>query len=230
MGKLIKLELKKYSLKNNIIAVFICNICILGLLSLLYYVEEDSSFIQTYNGLFEILGSLVYLTFIMFSGFLISKFIIEEYKNKTILILFSYPISRKKIIISKLIIIGIFICSSMLLSYVFVFASFYTIQVITHTTFGEMTVEMLSTQFIKVVIASVVNAIISLIPLYFGLKKKSVPITILSSFIVASILYSNNNGFSLASIIIIPLIFGMIGIFTIYYSIKDIDKKDLLSS
>ncbi|MFJ7731678.1 ABC transporter permease [Lysinibacillus sp. NPDC097231] len=52
----------------------------------------------------------------MFASVLIAKLVIEEYKNKTILILFSYPVSRKKIFVSKLILIAFLTFITMMLS------------------------------------------------------------------------------------------------------------------
>lgn len=230
MYNLLKLELKKFKIKNNILVAFICNIFILGILCLIFFVEraEGNTTFNNYNTLFGILGTIINATFIVFAGFLISKFVIEEYKNKTIFLLFSYPISRKKTIISKLVIVSIFTFCFTIISYLIVFSSFYLIQVITHTTLEKLTLEMIYPQLITLVTSALANSLIALIPLYFGMRKKSVPITILSSFLVASILNSNSGGFTLSSIIIVPIIFSIIGLLIVYYSIKDIDNKDVI--
>lgn len=229
MSNLIKLELRKFKIKNNIIAALICNIFILGMICLIFFVErsEGVSSFKDYHEFSMIIATCINSTFIIFAGFLISKFIIEEYKDKTISLLFMYPIKRKKIIISKVIIIAVFTFCFTLISNLIIFPSFYFIQVITNTTLEKLTFEMIQIQLIKSVISAVTNSMVGLIPIYFGLRKKSVPITILSSFLVASILNSNFNGFTLSSFIIIPIIFCIIGITVVYCAIKDIDNKDL---
>ncbi|MGO2940138.1 MAG: ABC transporter permease subunit [Pseudolactococcus laudensis] len=50
---------------------------------------------------------------------MIANLIIEEFRSKTVLLLFSYPISRKRVILSKLIIISALITVSMVFSQVF---------------------------------------------------------------------------------------------------------------
>ncbi len=69
---------------------------------------------------------------------------------------------------------------------------------------------------------------ISLIPLLFGMNRKSAPTTIVSSILIASILNSTNGDFTLFSIIAVPLSLGLFGIFIGYYSIRNIEKKDLV--
>ena len=107
MLNLMKLELKKLKIRGNILAAVICTVCILGLVSMLFFVEraEGSMVFENNVMMFKIISTFVNATFIIFAGFLISKFIIEEYKNKTINLLFTYPINRKKIIVSKVMII-----------------------------------------------------------------------------------------------------------------------------
>ena len=230
MINLIRLELKKFKIKGNILALIICSICILGIVCLISFTERTKGNIvfDNYEMAFKMIGSLVNSTFIVFAGVLISKFIIEEYKSKTINLLFTYPISRKKIMMSKVLIISIFTFISIILSSIFIFGSFYIIQSITHTTLGELTIDMISKQFIITVMNALINSIISLVPLYFGLKKKSVPATLITSVLMVSFLYSGSEDINLYSFIAIPLTIMVVGILIVYITIKDIDRKDVI--
>lgn len=229
MLNLIKLELKKFKIKGNIFAALISNIFILGFICLIFFVEraEGNITFDSYEMVFEIIGQFINITFIIFAGFLISKFIIEEYKTKTINLLFTYPISRKKIIISKVVIVSVFTFLSILVSYILVFSSFYFIQCITKTTIGEITFEFISHQSINLLLTAFANSIIALVPLYFGLRKKSTPVTMVTSFLTAAFLYSGSRDFTLYSIIAIPIAFALAGISIVYFTIRDIDKKDV---
>ncbi len=42
-------------------------------------------------------GTMVRITFTIFTSVLIVKLIIDKYKNKSIAVMFTYPINRKKI-------------------------------------------------------------------------------------------------------------------------------------
>lgn len=229
MINLIKLELKKFKIKGNVLGAAICNVCILGFLCLIFFVErsESNTIFDNYEMVFRIMSTFINATFIIFAGFLISKFIIEEYKTKTINLLFTYPINRKKLIISKVIIVSVFTFSSIVLSSVLIFSGFYFIQSVTHTTIGELSFKFISQQFIFSIITALTTSITALVPLYFGLRKKSVPVTMIASFLIVCLLYSGNGEFTLSSIIAIPIAFMLVGLSIVYLTIRDIESKDI---
>ncbi|WP_246234530.1 hypothetical protein [Bacillus aquiflavi] len=68
----------------------------------------------------------------------------------------------------------------------------------------------------------------SLIPLFFGLKNYSIPATITSSILIVAIVCSNSNGFTLNHIILIPITLALIGAYTAYLAIRNIEKVDLI--
>ena len=75
---------------------------------------------------------------------------------------------------------------------------------------------------------SIATAGISLIPLLFGMHRKSAPATIVTSILISTILNSTSGDFTLFSIIAVPLSLGLFGLFIGYYSIRNIEKKDLV--
>ena len=68
----------------------------------------------------------------------------------------------------------------------------------------------------------------SLIPLFFGMRKYSVPATIISSILIVVLVCSNYNGLSLNDIIVIPISLACIGLFIAYLSIRNIEKVDVI--
>lgn len=230
MINLIRLELRKFKIKGNILAALVSNIVQLGFLCLIFFMEraEGNTAFDNYEALFKIMSLLINPTFIVFAGFLICKFIIEEYKNKTIYLLFTYAISRKKIIMSKVIIISVFTFLSIVLSHIIIFSSFYLIQSLTHTTIGELSVKLISQQLITMGISALINSILCLIPLYFGLRKKSVPVTIITSFLISTFLYSGSGKFTLSSIIAVPVTLMIGGIIIVYLIVRDVESKDVV--
>ena len=230
MFNLIKLELKRFNMKNKIMIASICNLGILALVCLISFVEkaESNEMFGNYNQIFSLFTTIINLTFLIYASVLISELIISEYKNKTITLLFTYPINRKRILVSKLVIIGIFTFISIIISSIFVGGTFYIIQVITNTTIGDLTQKMLLVQLGNITISALTNSVISMIPLYFGMRKKSIVATILSGFLISAFLYSNNNGFTLSSIIIIPITMMFIGIFVVYMALRNIENEDVI--
>ncbi|MNH42650.1 hypothetical protein D3C79_1043880 [compost metagenome] len=68
---------------------------------------------------------------------------------------------------------------------------------------------------------------ISLIPLYFGMRKYSIPTTIISSIIIVSVTSSNSGNFTLNDIIIIPITLAIVGLGIAYLAIRNVEKVDV---
>ena len=144
-------------------------------------------------------STIVRATFIIFGSVLIARLIIGEYKNKTILLMFSYPINRKKMMASKLAITAIVTFITVIVSNILVVGIFFGIDSYFSILPHSFTVDQLVQEGIKLVPLAIATAGMSLIPLYFGMRKRSVPTTIVSSLIVVSIAMNSNPEFSTAT-------------------------------
>jgi len=178
---------------------------------------------------FYITGTMVRATFSIFAAGLISRLIIGEYKSKTINIMFSYPINRKKIMVSKLAIVVIFAFTTMILSNIFLVFSIYFLNIFVDFIQVPLTQDILVKNLINNAVYSAIFAFVSLIPVYVGMRKKSGAATIITSIILVSLLNNGSNGNTLSSIIIIPISIAIIGVVVAYLSIRDIDKVDVLN-
>lgn len=229
MLKLIKLEMKKFKFIGCIRGVLIANLVIIGVLILINFAEkyEGRDVFDNFKMAFSIADTMVRGTFIVFGAVLIAKLIIEEFKNKTITVLFMYPVNRKKLIIAKLFIVAAFVFFSVLLSNIFISFVLCVSDNIYDIIPENLTMDIVVNQLINLVISALYSSGMSLIPLYFGMRKKSVPATIVSSILIVSIVCSNNGGFSLASIIAIPISLAVIGVLIAYSSIKNIEHVDV---
>lgn len=229
MLNLIKLELKKFKIRGSIRGAMIANLAILGVIAIINFGEraEGRFAFNNYVFAFSIIDSLVKSTFIIFASALIAKYVIEEYKSKTIMVLFMYPINRKKLIISKLLIITIFTFVSIVISEIFIGGVLCLINNIYELIPDKLTITLVINNLKNICINALAASGMSLIPLYFGMRKKSVPTTIISSILIVSIVCGNNGGFSLSSIIAIPLSLAVIGIGIAYLSIRNIENVDL---
>ncbi|GIN87112.1 ABC transporter permease [Heyndrickxia sporothermodurans] len=233
MFHLIKLELKKNKIgwfaKGGILA----NIIILGLLCMISVVEksEGTELVKDVTGIFTISGASVRGTFIVFAAVLISKMIISEFKNRTILIMFSYPINRKKVLSAKLIIIVFITFIAMTISHIVVSIGFIGLNQIFHFTSAvSLTSSELLAEIIKIIMFSLATAVAALVPLYFGMRKYSVPATIISSLLIVMVTcQSAGPNFSLANIIYIPLALAVIALGIVAFAIRNIERIDLES-
>lgn len=214
MWNLIRMEIKKVPLKPHIAGLLIANFIIFLLSVFTSSLLTASGNISTLPGFAPVqldtvtlAAMLVRATLIVWEAVLISVFVIEEYRNKTISLLFTYPISRTKLITAKLILIcGImflFHVLSNIFQYATIFLAAKCFDFVTFS-FGNIMTQAVTT----------ISAILlGLLPLYVGMIKKSAIATVVSSIIIVAIA-SNSQGSSagLLSIPIAAIIFGIIGI------------------
>ncbi|AIW83035.1 Bacitracin transport permease protein BCRB [Bacillus mycoides] len=229
MLRLMKLEMKKFKLGWYVRGVIIANIAILALLtsmSIVSQIEGDPE-IRDPQMILLAVSTLVRATFIIFGSVLIAKLIISEYKNKTILLMFSYPINRKKMMVSKLAITATLTFITVILSNILVVGIFFGIDSYFSILPNPFTVDQLMQEGIKLVPLAIATAGMSLIPLYFGMRKRSVPTTIVSSLIVVSIAMNSNPTFPTATFLPLQLALAAIGFAIAYYGIKNIEKEDI---
>ena len=214
MWSLIRMEIKKVPLKPHIAGLLIANFIIFLLSVFTSSLLTASGNISTLPGFAPVqldtvtlAAMLVRATLIVWEAVLISVFVIEEYRNKTIGLLFTYPISRTKLITAKLILICCISFTFHVLSNIFQYATIFLaakcFDFVTFS-FGNIMTQAVTT----------ISAILlGLLPLYVGMIKKSAIATVVSSIIIVAIA-SNSQGSSagLLSIPIAAIIFGIIGI------------------
>ncbi|WP_141430842.1 ABC transporter permease [Bacillus sp. 03113] len=223
MLKLISLELRKVKITGYIRNAFIAMLAIAGFITLMYFDHT----IKDYKDGFTAIETFVQVTFTIFAAVLISRLVIEEYRSKTISTLFMYPINRKKLIVAKLLIVILFTFIAIVLSDILIAIFLYFVDSKYHNISGELTLNLILKELFKLAIAAFSAAGLSLISLFFGMKKKSTSATIVTAVILVSITSSNSNGFSLNSIIAIPLSLACLGLLIAYLSFRNIEKVDV---
>ncbi|MGW6194043.1 ABC transporter permease [Bacillus cereus] len=233
MFKLMKLEWKKHQLSSYFKSVAICIIAIFAAVSLmgLGAKGEVDLLLSDFTQQMALINIFIRITFITFSSVLLSRLVIDEYKNKTMQLSFMYPLQRKMLMRAKLTIVFCFcfvstIIATFIISLLVYFVSPMIGLIETPATIGEL---------IAIVPTTIINAFmisgISLIPLFFGMRKKSTPTTITSAVIIGMIISGNvgtgNGQVSMFDFIAIPMVFCLLGIFISYLSYRKIDKIDV---
>ena len=229
MLKLMSLEMKKFKMYGNLKGVIIATLIITALIIMIGYAAKHDTTGKAfdYETAVSLIDSIVRNVFVIFAAVILAEFVIGEYKNKTITVLFSYPISRKKLIASKLIIVTVFIFMAIIFAAIFANICFYFFNEYASFTANSLTSDFAIEQLGMTIIKAAATSIISLIPLYFGMRKKSVPATIVSAVIMVCIIGSNNGGVSIDSILPVQIILAFMGVLMAYLSIKNIEKVDV---
>lgn len=228
MLNLIKLELKRMNVQGVLLNFLMINVGIIGMLLLISIDPEAvAEFYANPEDIMMLIKLLVVAAFVIHASVLLSNMIVEEFKNKTISVLFMYPINRKKLLLSKLIIVSFLTFCFIVISVGIVFFSFFILNNMYALTAVPLTTELFTNEAAHIISIALACAGMSLIPLFFGMIKYSVPATITSSiFIVAILSSSGESGGNLFSITAIPIMLGVIGFLVAYLVISKAVRKD----
>ena len=150
--------------------------------------DADMKIFSGYENLIPLYGVLNMTVFCVLAAVIYSKIIIEEYSGKRPILLFSYPINRKKIMLSKLCIVFVFTVIAMFISNFLIFIIFGVSEKFLHLVSGDFTYSIMIQAIETTLIMSLSAASIGIIAVGIGFIKKSVPTTIVSAVLIASLM------------------------------------------
>lgn len=186
MAHLIKLELKKFGITRNIIvtlAAILFSILFITV-SLVDSMKDPEQTKDTFESTFLVIGLLMSFIFIVYSSLLTARLIIGEYNQRTITIMFSYPLNRRQLIASKLIIIMVYTAISITIGYICCSGYIILADKYFDMLDGVFQISFLQIWIPMAVITVIVCTILSLWPFIIGMIRKSVPATIITSLFV----------------------------------------------
>lgn len=224
MRHLVKLEFRKNSFRG---VLWTAGIAVLAILGFTLLLASDAEGLGSYEEAITVMGMLVRVTFVVHASVLLSRLIVDEYRNRTITVLFTYPINRKKLLLAKLLLVGAMTFGLVIVCDLLVVAGFYLFNEKIQY-FPELpAADVWRKQAILLVVNAAACAGMSLIPLFFGMIKKSVPTTIVSSILIVALLNSSNNGETLGSNVSVSIAFGVIGVLVALLAIRNVERADL---
>ncbi|NQX48507.1 ABC transporter permease [Paenibacillus tritici] len=227
MLKLIRLELRKNKF-NFLKSVLIADLAILGFMILIAFTSLNEGEFSSYTDLFDGVFVFVKAIYIIFASVLLSKLVIDEYKNNTITVLFMYPVPRKMLLTAKLIIVFVFTFLSIFLSDIVISSiltgvDYFMSDVIE----GTVSQELILTHLVKAGTDALYAAGMGLIPLYFGMRRKSVPATIVTAIFIVMLISSGFGSFRMGNLIGVSLSLALVGAGIAYLSIRNIEHQDV---
>ena len=163
--------------------------------------------------------------FLIFEAYLLSLIFIDEFKQRTIFQLFSYPISKIKLLWGKVI-------SVILISFIAHFTAHLVIQLLIKlvAVLTESDYIPVVNQLINLIGISFGTVLIGVLPFVIGMIKYSTPITMLSGLGLAALL-SNATAGSLTNNFVDSSLFlifaSFISIIIASVSIYNISRKDI---
>ena len=234
MLKLIRLEWKKNNvgkyirnvvIMSALICLFIFALCYLGIAN-----DPDTGVPDAVPGNSAISSSIELFTsmaFLVFTSVMLSTYIVSAYKNKTMNLMFSYPIKRQKILVSQMLAVWIFNFVALVLTKLLIYGCILLGSQFMVSSF-PLDYNMASMGFyIQLLLKSVVIVTMSFIALFIGMAMKSSKATIVSSFLLIFLTQANVGDFSLADNAILPVVLMVLSLIFAFLSIYNVETKDL---
>lgn len=214
MRNLIALELKRNRLRPYHIAVLICGVTMLGfqyLMAAIPYMdptEPDAELFSQYPFLLGITWLVWMAIFAILSAVMASRFVVEEYSGKRAILLLRYPISRKKVLCAKLILMFAYTVGAMLLCGVIIQTVFFLTELLFPICSDQLTVEVILQSIGFLFCCFVLAGLLGMVSLWFGFRKKSVSMTIVASVILATIVCQIIS----AALVFLPMMGAVLGV------------------
>ncbi len=180
--------------------------------------EMISSSIELFTG----------MSFLVFTGVMLASFIVTAYKNKTMNLMFSYPIRRQKILVSQMLAVWIFNLIALILTKLLVYGCVLVGSLFMKSAF-LLDFNMASASFyVQLILKSIVMVSMSFIALFIGLAMKSSKATIISSFLLIFLTQANIGDFTLKDNLVFPVILTGISVVFAVLSVCHAETKDLM--
>lgn len=173
----------------------------------------------------ELFASMVYL---VFTGVMLSSFIVSPYKDKTMNLMFSYPIKRQKILVSQMLAVWIFCFAALALTKLLIYGCILAGSRFMPSAF-LLDFNMLDLPFyVQLLLKSAVIVTMGFIALFVGLSMRSSKATIICSFLLIFLTQANVGDLSMADSAVFPAVLTVISLGFAFLSVARAEKKDLV--
>ena len=228
MFKLIRLEWKK-----NRIGKYIRNALILTgvlLLMLLAVAGELESVEVWYDYGSDMLKSGVEmftnLSFVIFSSVMLAAFIVSAYKDKTMNLMFSYPISRKMILGSKMAAVWIFNFIALVLSKIAIYVSLVAVKRFTYISAESIALGN-GMFYVEILADSAVMISISFVALPVGMYLKSSKAAIIAGVVIVCLTQGNIGSYTLIGNVPFYAMLMVISAVSVFFALYRVETRDV---
>lgn len=173
----------------------------------------------------ELFTSMVYL---IFTSVMLSSFIVSAYKNKTMNLMFSYPIKRQKILISQMLSVWIFAFTALVLTKLLIYGTVLVgTQLMAPAFITDFNMGSLSF-YVQLFAKAIAIVTMSFIALFIGLAAKSSKATIIASFLLILLTQANVGDLTMTGNLIFPVILTVISLMFACLSVFRVEVRDLV--
>lgn len=229
MLKLIRLEWKKNNIMKYVWKAFVMvMILLLLLLAIAGELEADETRLAYGNSMLKSGVELfTNMSFIVMTCVMLATFIVGTYKNKTINLMFSYPINRKKIVLSQMLSVWIFNFIALALSKILIYCALIGAK--EYTFISAEGISLGNTMFyVEILVDSAVMISISFTALMIGLMMKSSKATIIAGVIITCLTQGNIGVYTLVGNIPFYTTLLALSAVSVFLSLYKLETRDVL--
>lgn len=210
MLNLMLLEIKRNKLRTYQLATAITFLLMLGFTYLFAYVPQfnpndaDLLLFAGYDNVMSLSILISMAVFCVLSSVMYARFVIDEYAGKRAILLFSYPVNRKQVLMSKILVVFLFNFAAMVLCSLLSLGIFSITEQFAPMVNDTLTASTLLGAVKNILVMAVIAPALGVVAAGIGFMQKSVPTTIVSAVVMVSVLGNlmsgalQNAAFSLA--------------------------------
>lgn len=232
MWKLMKLEWKKNNLKKYIVKSSLITVILFGLLFMMSGELEGMETVEIYGGSMLSASARMFadMSFMLCTSVMLTSVIVGSYRNKTMDLMFSYPIKRRKILFSKMLVVWIFGFTALVLCKLCLHGGFFLAGLLTDfhaegITSGEIFFRQ--SFWAELAIDSAAMISISYVVLLAGIKMKSTKAAMVSAFVVILLTQGNIGSYTLVNNIPFYAALMALAAAAVFLCIYKIEEKDV---
>ena len=203
--------------------------CLLFLILLMAGELDADMSMESYGG--SVVNTAVdlftHMGYIVFTGGMIASFIVGAYEKKTINLMFSYPIKRQTILMSKVLEVWIFNFIALTLSKILIYIILLCTKSLTNISGSSIQFAMPSF-WLNIVISSIAMVSVSFIALLVGLKMKSGKAAIITSVILVCVTQGKIGTYSLVGNVPFYALLFVLAVLSVHLSIYNVETKDVM--
>lgn len=235
MLKLIKLEWKKNNIgkyiRNAAVMAAVLGLFIFALTYLGIANDPDTGVPDAVPGNGTVSAPVELFTgmaFLVYTAVMLSSFIVGAYKNKTMSLMFSYPVRRQKILVSQMLAVWIVGFAALALTKLLVYGCILAGSRFMEPSFA-IDFDMAGAGFyIQLLAKSAVTVTMGFIALFIGMVMKSSKATIVSSFLLILLTQANVGDLTMAGNAVFPAVLAAVSLVFAFLSVCKAETADLV--
>lgn len=229
MLKLIRLEWKKHNIGKQMRIALITTACLMLFMLMTARELETAETVEAYGKsmLDAAVALFVHMSYMVFTGVMIAAYIVGAYEKKTINLMFSYPISRGKIILAKVLAVWIFDFAAMVISKALLYGGLLLTRSLTGIN-AESLLILEPSFWADVVLSSAAMVSISFIALPIGMKWKSSKATIVAAVIIVCFTQGQIGSMTLVNNMTFYAVLFAVAAAFVWLSVWRVEQRDVM--